>query len=83
MRSQRTTNQPASSGNESTVDGRQSTVVYGGSTVDYRLWTADHRLFKTLFTILISIVTFTGCNYDTTLTEPSSQLLSKQQMVSF
>ncbi len=33
--------------------------------------------------MLLFTVTFTGCNYDTTLTEPSSQLLSKQQMVSF
>ena len=86
---QRTESALASNSNESTVDSpqlivhrRPSTVPSQPSIINYRLTTADYRL-KTLFTVLISIVTFVRCNYDRTLTEQPPQLLSKQQMVSF
>ena len=43
----------------------------------------DYRLSKILLIALTSIVTLTRCDSDNALTEPPSQLLSKQQMVSF
>ena len=87
--SERTIHQPASSGNESAVDSRRLIVDSWLWTVDCRPWTINYRLstadcrLKTLFTVLISIVTLTRCAQDSSLTEPPTQLLSKQQMVSF
>lgn len=64
------------------VHSRQSTVHSQPSIINYRLSTVNY-LFKTLFAVLISVVTLTRCAQDSTLSEPPPQLLSKQQMVSF
>ena len=79
-----TTNKPANSGNKSPVDSRQSTVGGWLLAVDCGLWTVDYRRpLKRALILLFTIAAFTGCNRDSTLSEPPPQLLSKQQMVSF
>ena len=70
-------NKPANGGSDSPVDGPRSTVDRGPSTIDYR------QPLELALMVLLFLVTLPGCSYDSTLTEPPSQLLSHQQMVSF